>query len=347
MPLPGSLENFIHSIQSAGQPRARGTPAEAVAALPRVKVQDAQPAAEASPSAPDQPAAGVTAGQQCTVCHDDFAAGAEVVQLPCHHSFHERCITPWLEGHITCPVCRQQVPGAQAAQGASQHQHDELSTAMEDLLGELGGLATRAVRAQQQAGTSSDPPADGQVRWRSCCFALLDLLTQLIPTAFAAGGCQARRPAVGAGGSVPRGSRPGAAAGAVRAPLGAPAPGGLPRELPASFVASSLLSGQAADGCALQNELDMHQLLWSRVPTLDDFERLWPGPSAASPAPEAPQASDPLRQGMHIKAPPTVWKQVLRKLASWSSAALSCLQSAAFDWVFAARTSRAKKRCTH
>jgi hypothetical protein len=31
------------------------------------------------------------------VCHEDFVAGCEVVQLPCRHCFHEHCLTPWLQ----------------------------------------------------------------------------------------------------------------------------------------------------------------------------------------------------------------------------------------------------------
>ncbi len=35
-------------------------------------------------------------GEQCTVCHDAFETGGEVVELPCRHCFHEDCILPWL-----------------------------------------------------------------------------------------------------------------------------------------------------------------------------------------------------------------------------------------------------------
>lgn len=38
----------------------------------------------------------IEAGTACTVCHDEFAGGDEVVELPCQHGFHPDCILPWL-----------------------------------------------------------------------------------------------------------------------------------------------------------------------------------------------------------------------------------------------------------
>ncbi|GIL59455.1 hypothetical protein Vafri_14144 [Volvox africanus] len=48
-------------------------------------------------------------GELCTVCHDAFTHGVEVVELPCRHCFHEDCIMPWLRQQNTCPVCRMRL----------------------------------------------------------------------------------------------------------------------------------------------------------------------------------------------------------------------------------------------
>lgn len=46
---------------------------------------------------------------QCTICMEDFAVREKAKSLPCHHFYHEKCITPWLERHSTCPNCRKSV----------------------------------------------------------------------------------------------------------------------------------------------------------------------------------------------------------------------------------------------
>ncbi|KAH1051465.1 hypothetical protein AAZX31_08G157100 [Glycine max] len=43
---------------------------------------------------------------RCAVCKDQITPHAEAKQLPCKHLYHSDCITPWLELHASCPLCR-------------------------------------------------------------------------------------------------------------------------------------------------------------------------------------------------------------------------------------------------
>ncbi|KAL9657424.1 hypothetical protein ABK040_016694 [Willaertia magna] len=42
----------------------------------------------------------------CAVCQDNAKEGDELMELPCGHTYHKDCVTPWLERHANCPVCR-------------------------------------------------------------------------------------------------------------------------------------------------------------------------------------------------------------------------------------------------
>ncbi|KAF4340321.1 RING finger [Fusarium beomiforme] len=43
---------------------------------------------------------------ECTICIDEMKEGDMATFLPCHHWFHEECVTLWLKEHNTCPICR-------------------------------------------------------------------------------------------------------------------------------------------------------------------------------------------------------------------------------------------------
>ncbi|GAB2224248.1 hypothetical protein Drorol1_Dr00005000 [Drosera rotundifolia] len=44
---------------------------------------------------------------ECAVCLQDFQEGDLLRGLPgCRHVFHRDCVDPWLNSHVTCPLCR-------------------------------------------------------------------------------------------------------------------------------------------------------------------------------------------------------------------------------------------------
>jgi hypothetical protein len=56
------------------------------------------------------PAGGAGDAAECTICLDDVAPGAMVLQLQCKHVFHGACILPWLAQTNRCPTCRFEIP---------------------------------------------------------------------------------------------------------------------------------------------------------------------------------------------------------------------------------------------
>jgi hypothetical protein len=46
----------------------------------------------------------------CAICFSEVEEGSEVKSLPCDHSFHDYCISSWLNrGNDTCPLCKHVV----------------------------------------------------------------------------------------------------------------------------------------------------------------------------------------------------------------------------------------------
>ena len=40
---------------------------------------------------------------------DNYGKGDEIVQLPCLHFYHAKCINAWFKVNNTCPVCRKEI----------------------------------------------------------------------------------------------------------------------------------------------------------------------------------------------------------------------------------------------
>lgn len=85
----------------AHQPQASPTSRDTLASLPRRKVRPAAGTEVFSNTPNDLPAA-CGSGEPCSVCHDSMEEGAEVVELPCQHCYHEDCITAWLKDVSLC-----------------------------------------------------------------------------------------------------------------------------------------------------------------------------------------------------------------------------------------------------
>ena len=44
--------------------------------------------------------------KNCVICLEDFKNGDTVINLPCIHLFHNKCIKNWLKNKNSCPICK-------------------------------------------------------------------------------------------------------------------------------------------------------------------------------------------------------------------------------------------------
>ncbi|GAB2289135.1 hypothetical protein Dimus_037656 [Dionaea muscipula] len=52
------------------------------------------------------------ASSECAVCLEHFRVGETLMNLPCAHKFHSKCLVPWLGDNSHCPCCRNVIfPG--------------------------------------------------------------------------------------------------------------------------------------------------------------------------------------------------------------------------------------------
>ena len=61
---------------------------------------------------------------ECSICQEEMEAGSCVLKLACRHAYHKECVQTWLEGHNTCPLCRNEMPVSKTRKPPSQQQRD-------------------------------------------------------------------------------------------------------------------------------------------------------------------------------------------------------------------------------
>mmetsp|Transcript_8049 Transcript_8049/g.12623 ORF Transcript_8049/g.12623 Transcript_8049/m.12623 type:complete len:456 (+) Transcript_8049:105-1472(+) len=49
--------------------------------------------------------------QSCSVCLETYQEGETVRTIPCFHTFHAKCIDPWLAEKAECPICKHSAIG--------------------------------------------------------------------------------------------------------------------------------------------------------------------------------------------------------------------------------------------
>lgn len=114
----------------------------AIASLPKKKL--------------DEKMLGGDAKGECSVCMDDVHTGDEVVELPCHHWFHEACVGAWLGEHNTCPICRKGIEGdSPPAASPSVSRNPNLNVLNTPGSMDDNEARTNAVRARSEARLNS------------------------------------------------------------------------------------------------------------------------------------------------------------------------------------------------
>ncbi|KAJ0174965.1 hypothetical protein K1T71_009106 [Dendrolimus kikuchii] len=86
--LDAVVTQLLGQLENSGPPPL---PRDQIASIPSVPVTEEQAAANTS----------------CSICWENFLLGENVSRLECEHVFHSVCISPWLQLHATCPICRR------------------------------------------------------------------------------------------------------------------------------------------------------------------------------------------------------------------------------------------------
>lgn len=90
-------------------------------------------------------------GSVCSVCLEEFEAGATLRVLPCSHKFHMRCIDQWLIEwkHSLCPLCKCRADAPRRQQ--KQHQSHDGSNSIEQEKQEGSTVGNSTTSAEENA----------------------------------------------------------------------------------------------------------------------------------------------------------------------------------------------------
>ena len=86
-----------------------------VAKLPIIKIEDKHCKAVPQPGKLRAGKKDKLEAPTCAVCVEHIDIGKKGMFMPCGHIYHPDCLKPWLETNNTCPVCRFELPKAQAS----------------------------------------------------------------------------------------------------------------------------------------------------------------------------------------------------------------------------------------
>jgi hypothetical protein len=60
--------------------------------------------------------------EKCFICLENLSTQKKIVELPCKHKFHKKCLNNWIRENPTCPLCRQDIAGNQnTTSGKTNH----------------------------------------------------------------------------------------------------------------------------------------------------------------------------------------------------------------------------------
>ena len=46
---------------------------------------------------------------ECSICLEKYKKNEKIINLNCSHSFHQNCLSKWLNNNNTCPQCRENI----------------------------------------------------------------------------------------------------------------------------------------------------------------------------------------------------------------------------------------------